>query len=71
MINQSRLDFEKDINHILDSVEELKKDLTNKCAVTELLETKAKVMAALGAKCDLKEVQQTLNDCQQDIIQQL
>lgn len=43
MIQTSRNDFEKDVNHILDQIEVLKKDLTSKCQINELLETKAKI----------------------------
>ena len=68
MLKSSRVDFEKDVNHILDQIEDFRKDLQQKCHVNELLEAKAKLQSAIQMKCDLKEVQVTLNDCQQDIV---
>lgn len=56
VLNQTKADFEKDVSRLIHECEVQRRDLAEKCAVTELLELKAKVMAALEVKVDLKEV---------------
>ena len=52
-------------------MEHLRRDTAEKCSVAELIETKGTFIAQLEQKVNLSEVQTALNECQQDICDQL
>ena len=47
----------------LNDFERLRRELSEKATMAELLELKSKVFTQLEAKVELKEVQSALNDC--------
>jgi hypothetical protein len=49
----------------------MRRDLADKANLSELLELKSKVYTQLEQKVDLKEVQTVLNQCQNEICEQL
>ena len=49
----------------------MRRDLIDKCNVSELLEAKSKIYTQLEVKVELKEVQNALNECQNEIVEQL
>lgn len=52
-------------------VDKVRRDLIDKSSMAELLELKSKIQGDLESKVDLKEVQQALNECQNDVCDRL
>jgi len=53
---------------VLGELEVIRREIADKAPTLELLETKSNFIGQLEAKVDLKEVQNALNDCQNDIV---
>lgn len=63
--------MQREIRGTNSEVENLKKELMDRCSLKEVIGIKQQLISELQEKVDLKEVQQALNDCQNDIAEQL
>lgn len=63
IINNGKSEQQKELQNTLSDMERLRRDMTDKCNINELLELKSKIYAQLEGKVELKEVQQALNEC--------
>jgi hypothetical protein len=63
--------MQRDYDVIHRDIDTLKKDTIEKCSLKEVLAIKQGLMAELKNKVELKEVQGVLNDCQNDLGEQL
>ena len=68
LINSSKTDQQRELNRVLNELEIIRREIGDKAPTVELLETKTNFIGQLEAKVDLKEVQNALNDCQNDIV---
>ena len=64
-------DFSKEISMTVRDVDDLKKNMVDRCSLKEMLALKQQLVSQIQSKVDLKEVQNVLNDCQNDIGNQL
>lgn len=71
LLNNSKAEQQREHRRVLGELEVLRREIADKAPTFELIETKSYFIAQLENKVDLKEVQSALNDCQQDIVQQL
>lgn len=49
----------------------MKKDIIDRCSLNEMITLKQQLLQQVDTKVDLKEVQTALNDCQNDLAEQL
>lgn len=49
----------------------MKKDIIDRCSLNEMITLKQQLLQTVDTKVDLKEVQTALNDCQNDLSEQL
>ena len=49
----------------------MKKEMIDKCSLQEMVNLKQSLLQQIDQKVDLKEVQNALNDCQNDLAEQL
>ena len=61
----------RELHHHRGELDKFKRDLVDKGTVQEMLSIKQNLLSQLDLKVDLKEVQGALNDCQNDLAQQL
>ena len=71
IINQGKQEQQKDLQMTISDFERLRREMADKCNVTELFDFKQKMQSSLDKKVDLKEVQEALNQCQKEITTQL
>lgn len=71
IINNAKLEQQKELSKVAGDLDHMRKILADKCSVSELLEAKAKMSSAIEGKVDIKEVQTALNECQNEICEQL
>jgi len=71
VIAGSKSEIFTEINKVYGEMDRLRRELSEKSAISELLDLKSKVFTQLEQKPDLKEVQTALNECQKDISGQL
>ena len=63
IINNGKLDQQKEISKILSELERLRKEVFERSSLSDLLDTKNKILNLMSEKVGLKEVQQALNEC--------
>ena len=61
----------KDVSEVQDALEQVKKELIDRCPVSEMLTIKQALTNHIEAKVGVKEVQTALNECQSDLAEQL
>ena len=71
LVTQSKLDYQKETNHLYEEMEDLRRDVSMRVNSTELMDTKTNFAGMLNNKVDIAEVQNALNECQADIVKQL
>lgn len=70
MDNQKQ-DLATDFDKVYKQLDGLKRDVIEKSSLKEMLQIKQALTSEIQNKVDLKEVQQVLNECQNDISEQL
>ena len=72
LITQSKEDNLAEINRVTSEIDLVRRDLQDRAVlINDLEQTKSNLVDQLETKVDLNEVQSALNECQNDIIQQL
>lgn len=63
VLAQGKQDWQRELARLAHDLERAKRELPEKASAAETLEMHARVIAALEAKVDIREVQQALNEC--------
>lgn len=71
LMDTQKQDLQREIRAAGAEIEGLKKDVMERCSVKEVLSIRQQLAADIQDKVDIKEVQQALNECQNDIGEQL
>lgn len=56
LINNNKMDIAKDMQRILGDFDKVRRDLSDRAPITELLDLKSKILSQLDMKVELKEV---------------
>lgn len=67
----SKQEFNRDLQGIRTDLDKARNDIVDRCSMQEVLSIKQTLLLSLESKVDVKEVQNALNECQQDLAEQL
>lgn len=70
-MDSSKQDANREIIELKAENEQMKKDIIDRCSLNEMITLKQQLLQQVDTKVDLKEVQTALNDCQNDLADQL
>lgn len=70
-MENNKQEFNRDMQNMRTDLEKSRNDLADRCSMQEVLSIKQSLTAQLDQKVDVKEVQNALNECQQDLAEQL
>lgn len=71
VIDNQKHDWNRDLSALKMDTEQMKKEMVDKCSLQEMVNIKQSLLQQIDQKVDLKEVQNALNDCQNDLAEQL
>ena len=71
VMENNKQEFNRDLQNVRADLDKARNDIVDRCSMQEVLSIKQSLMASLDSKVDVKEVQNALNECQQDLAEQL
>ena len=71
LINSQKHENQREQTRVQNDIEHLRRDVGEKSSQLELQETKGKIMDKIDTRVELREVQSALNECQNEITEQL
>lgn len=71
VMETNKQEFSRDLQGVRGDLEKARNDIVDRCSMQEVLNIKQTLLLSLDSKVDVKEVQNALNECQQDLAEQL